>query len=169
MKKIIVSLLLIIIIIFFFGCTNSLSFEVGAQMSKINCEHTPYITMNALSVYKNNGNYWIVISDAEGIVQKLIEFSPERKIGKVQGLDLLKSEDINLFLNMDIAELREKYGQPHVDIGSGFYIPAYITQDAYLICLELENDIVVEVVKRDILTNNIVDHIGQSDNQGTVL
>lgn len=161
MKKIIVVLLLVIVL--FSGCTNSFSFEVGERMSNIKSEHTPYITINALSVYEIKGNYWIVINNTEGIVEKLVEFSPERKSIKVQGLDLIKNEDVNSFLNIDVKELKEKYGQPHVDIGSGFYIPAYITQDAYLICLGLENDVVVEVIKRDLITNDIV-----GKTQGTV-
>lgn len=66
---------------------------------------------------------------------------------------MIQCEDINQFLGMDTAELKEKYGQPHVDVGSGFYIPAYITDDAYLICLELEDDIVFEVIEHDLLTN----------------
>ena len=60
---------------------------------------------------------------------------------------------------MNFNELKEKIGQPHVDIGSGFYIPAYITEDAYLICFELENDNIFEVIKRDLLTNKIVDRV----------
>lgn len=156
MKKI--TVLLFAIIILFSGCTRNSEFKVGEQMSKINNKNTPYITMNALSVYEDRNNYFVIIDDND-IIQKLVEFSPERKSTRVQGLDLIKCEDIKQFLDMDIDKLNKKYGQPHVDTGSGFYIPAYITNDAYLICLELENDIVFEVIKRDLLTNEIVDRV----------
>ena len=154
MKKI--TVLLFVITLLLSGCTRDSEFKVGEQMSKINNKNTPYITMNALSVYKDTNNYLVIIDDND-IIQKLVEFSPDRKSIRVQGLDLIKCEDINHFLDMDIDELGKKYGQPHVDIGSGFYIPAYITDDAYLICLGLEDDIVFEVIKRDLLTNEIVD------------
>lgn len=153
MKKI--TLLFVAMIIIFYGCANSSEFKVGEQMKDINNKHIPYISMNALNVYKNNDNYCIVIEE-EGVSQKLVEFSAERQSCKVQGLSLIKNQDINKYLNMNICKIKEELGRPHVDIGSGFYIPAYITDDAYLIYFGLENDIVFEVSKCDLLTNNVV-------------
>lgn len=153
MKKVMV--LVFFIIFLFAGCVGDCEFKVGEQMSRINSKFTPYITMNALSVYENTGDYLIVIDDGYTI-QKLVEFSSERKAIKIQGLELIKCEDIKQFLDMSIQKLQEKYGQPHVDIGSGFNIPSYITEDGYLICLQLENDIVFEVIKRDLLTNEVI-------------
>lgn len=140
------------------SCAGNSEFKIGEQMSEITNNHTPYINMNALSAYESGSNYLILINDG-GIVQKLVEFSPERKNISTEELDLIQCEDINQFLGMDTAKLKEKYGQPHVDVGSGFYIPSYITDDAYLICLELEDDIVFEVIKYDLLTNDIVDRV----------
>lgn len=153
MKKI--AFFLFIIVIIFSGCANNSKFKVGEHMSEINKMNTPYYTMNALSAYNVKSNYIIVIEN-ESVVLKQVEFSPERKIIRTHGIDLVKCEDLNRLLGMDIAKLKEELGQPHVDVGSGFYIPAYITDDAYLICIELEDDIVFEVIKRDLLTSNIV-------------
>lgn len=72
---------------------------------------------------------------------------------------MVNNSDISQFLNVDFNELTEKIGQPHVDVGSGFYIPAYITEDANLVCFELENEIVIEVIQRDLFTNKIVDRV----------
>lgn len=60
---------------------------------------------------------------------------------------------------MSIDELKQKLGEIHADVGSGFYIPAYITEDGFLVCFDLENDIVYEVIKRDILTNMVVERV----------
>lgn len=62
-------------------------------------------------------------------------------------------------MNVGFNELAEEIGQPHVDVGSGFYIPAYITEDANLVCFELENEIVIEVIQRDLFTNKTVDRV----------
>lgn len=156
MKRIIALLLFVTII--FSACSCSHKFEVGESMSKINNQYTPYITINALSVYEISENYLITIDDGS-IIQKLVEFSIERKCRRIQGFDLIKNCDINQFLNMNFNKLIEKIGQPHVDVGSGFYIPAYVTEDANLICFELENETVFEVIKRDLLTNKIVDRV----------
>lgn len=156
MKRIIAFLVFVTILLT--ACSSGYKFEVGESMSKINSQYTPFITINALSVYGISENYLIIIDDG-GVIQKLVEFSPDRKCHRIQGFDLIKNDDINQFLNINFNQLTGKIGQPHVDVGSGFYIPAYITEDANLICFELENDIVIEVIKRDLLTNKIVDRI----------
>lgn len=156
MKRIIACLVFVTIL--FSACSSGYKFEVGESMSKINNQYTPYITINALSVYEINKNYLLTIDDG-GVVQKLVEFSPDRKCHRMQGIELIKNDDINQFLNINFNQLTEKIGQPHVDVGSGFYIPAYVTEDANLICFEIEKQIVIEVIKRDLLTNRIVDHI----------
>ncbi|NLD22103.1 MAG: hypothetical protein GX664_06485 [Bacteroidales bacterium] len=153
MKRILV--LFIMVAILLSGCAGNSQFKVGEKMSEINNKHTPYISINSLNAYESSGNYFIVIG-TEGVAEKLVEFSSERQSIRAQGLNLVKSQDINKFLNMDINKLKKELGQPHVDVGSGFYIPAYITDDAYLICFELEDDIVFEVIKRDLLTNDII-------------
>lgn len=62
-------------------------------------------------------------------------------------------------MNVNFNELTEEIGQPHVDVGSGFYIPAYVTEGANLVCFELENEIVIEVIQLDLFTNKIVDRV----------
>ncbi len=62
-------------------------------------------------------------------------------------------------MNVNFNELTEEIGQPHVDVGSGFYIPAYVTEDANLVCFELENELVIEVIQLDLFTNKIVDRV----------
>ena len=59
------------------------------------------------------------------------------------------------------GEQKENLGEAHADIESGFYIPAYITEDGYLICFELEDNVVCEMIKRDLLTNVIVERLSQ--------
>ena len=62
-------------------------------------------------------------------------------------------------MNVNFNELTEEIGQPHVDVGSGFYIPACVTEDANLVCFELENELVIEVIQLDLFTNKIVDRV----------
>lgn len=62
-------------------------------------------------------------------------------------------------MNVNFNELTEEIGQPHVDVGSGFYILAYVTEDANLVCFELKNEIVIEVIQLDLFTNKIVDRV----------
>lgn len=158
MKKI--SVLLLIIMFLFCGCINDSEWKVGESISEINKEYVPYISMGTLSGYENKNNYWIVINNGDSI-DKLVVFSPDRKSLQTQNLNLIECEDINKLAGMNLAQLEEIYGSPHADIGSGFYIPAYITKDACLICLEFENDVVFSVIKCDLLTNDIIERAGE--------
>ena len=158
MKKIIIVLLLIVL--FLSGCKNNSDIRIGDSMSEINNQQTPFIFLNSLSVFRTNNTYTIVV-EKSGTAQKIAEFSSDRKCRTVQGLALVKNEDINWYLGKSLYELKEEFGEVHADIGSGFYIPAYITENGYLICFEVENDIVYEVVKRDLLTDVIVDRLPQ--------
>ena len=129
-------------------------------MATINNQHTLFIFLNSLSVFQTNNTYTIVVEE-NGVAQKIVEFSSDRKCRTVQGLVLMKNEDISQYLDRSLNELKEKFGEVHADIGSGFYVPAYITEDGYLIYFEVENDIVYEVVKRDLLTDEIIERLPQ--------
>ncbi len=136
-------------------------------MSQVNKKHIPYIQMSALSAYVIDKNYWIIINDNDTI-QKMVRFSEERKCIQIQNLTLIKSNDIDQFLNMGFEQVKDIIGQPHVDIGSGFYIPSYITEDAYLICFEIENEMIFEVIKRDLFTNEIVERVNTGTGDGSL-
>lgn len=156
MKRVIA--FVVAVMILFSACSSRCEVRTGESMSKINKQYTPYVTINTLSVYKINEDYLIIIDDGD-IIQRLVEFTSSRECCRIQGFSLIEIGDIRRFLNVAFNEVTEEIGQPHADIGSGFYIPAYITGDANLICFELENGIVVEVIQRDLLTNRIVDRV----------
>lgn len=153
MKKHIIALLLIAISLA--GCKNNFNIRIGDSMAMIYNQQTPFIFLNSLSVFRTNDTYTIV-AEKNGVVQKIVKFSSDRKCRAFHGLVLVKNEDINQYLGKNLNELKEKLGEIHADIGSGFYIPAYITENGYLICFEVENNIVYSVTKRDLLTDEIV-------------
>lgn len=158
MKK---ALIIIFIMLFALsGCSQKNKISVGDSMSKTNNNQTPFISLNLLNVFQTNSTYTIVISE-NGKIQKKVEFSSERKSENLQGLTLVEIENISQYLGKNIDELKAELGEFHADVGSGFYIPSYITKDAYLICFQLENDTVFEVIKRDLLTNSVVEQISK--------
>lgn len=163
MKKIIIVLLLIVTTLL--GCKNNLNIRIGDSMTMINNQQAPFIFLNSLSVFRTNNTYTIVV-EKNGVAQKIVEFSSDRKCRTVQGLVLAKNEDVNQYLDKSLNELKEKFGEVHADIGSGFYVPAYITEQGYLIYFEVENDIVYEVIKRDLLTDVIVERLPQQEDRG---
>lgn len=152
MKKAVILILLFVLP--FSSCKSESKFMVGDLMDGLNS--TPYIVLNSLYAYKSNDNYLIVVSN-DGKAEKMVEFSANRKSNNICGLKLVKSENIRQYIGISIEEMTDKLGQPHVDIGSGFYIPSYITENAYLLSFEIENGIIFEVLKRDLFSNELVE------------
>lgn len=134
-RKIAIALLLIVLTLS--GCKNNLNIRIGDSMTAINDQQTPFIILNSLSVFRTNNTYTVVVEE-NGTVQKLVEFSSDRKCRTVYGLVLVKNEDLNRYLDKSLNELKEKLGEVHADIGSGFYIPAYITRMDILFVLKLK-------------------------------
>lgn len=158
MKKIIIILLLMILN--FSGCQRNLDIQMGDSMAMINNRNTPFIFLNSLSVFKIDDCYTVVV-EKNGVAQKIVEFSSDRKCCAAQGVSLVNDQGIDRFLGKNLNELEKNLGEIHADIGSGFYVPAYITSNGYLIYFEVENDIVYEVAKRDLLTGAIVERLPQ--------
>lgn len=160
MKRIII--LLVVISVLFSGCGNSFEIKIGDNMDIVNDNYSPYLLLNSLYGYNINNNYVFIIVDCN-IVKKLVEFSADRKVVSSYNLDLISSDDFNKYLGININKLIEVFNQPHVDIGSGFYLPSYITNDANLITFDFKDETVYGVTKRDLLTNR-VEHIDYEGN-----
>lgn len=155
-KTTIIILLLIVFVLFIFcvACCDS-DYVDGDKMKRNDGQYIPHINMNTLKVYLINGNYYVTVEEG-GSVQQIVCFSPERNCCSSQGMKLIKNYDVGFLKNMSAADITYLLGSPHTDLGSGLYIPAYITEDAYLIYFYFENDIVVKVAKKDLLTNEVV-------------
>lgn len=156
MKKLIIITLFMLVVLS--GCSKNNKILVGDLMSEINYQQKPFISINTLTVYQTNGTYTVIISD-DGTIRKKVEFSSDRKSRDVQGLSLLKTKNISQYLGKNINELETNLGEFHSDIGSGFYIPIYITEDGFAVCFHVENDIVFEVIKHDLLSNSVVERV----------
>lgn len=106
---------------------------VGDSIRSINKQHMPYISINVLSAYKVNENYLIIVVDGE-IVQKLVEFSSDRKCRRIQGFDLVNNSDISQFLNVDFNELTEKSAN-HMLMLAADFISRLILPKMLILCV----------------------------------
>lgn len=89
-----------------------------------------------------------------------ISFFKDRTVAdNLNEVSLIENRKIQSLLNLPFDKVKEEFGEPHGDIGQSAYVPAYITKDAYLIYFKLRDNVVVEVVKRDVLTYKIVERV----------
>ena len=118
-----------------------------------------FYSMNALRIYKKGERY--LIGFPQG---KQVEFSPDRECCSIQGFELIENEEnIEKFIGMYLYEVVAQFGNIHVDIGSGLSIPAYITEEAYLISFILgRENVIMGVIKDDLLTREMVNQVRAS-------
>lgn len=170
----IIYLLIICLVIVMIGCSNSnnlstkddptgnfnsVTTNVVNTYDTININQCVY-NINSLSVYQLNDKYKIIIEKYNG--QKTVSFTNDREAIDTVDIELQDIDDLSMFLGMNINEVKQQLGEVHVDIGSGFYIPSYVTSDAYLVSFRLEEDGVIDyVIKRDIFNGNVVERVSK--------
>lgn len=113
----------------------------------------PQYSIFPISVYETDKCYIIVVS-ADGIGA---EFSKDRQCIAYFETIPIKSKEIHDYLNKKFSFVEESLGKYHVDVGSGFFIPSYITQDGYLICFHVDDNYITYVQKIDLFTGEYVE------------
>ena len=118
----------------------------------------PVLFLCELSVYKMDEQYLVTIYK-EGAERKACIFTIERDCSENYGISLIKNVSIEQFIGVNSSTVQLLLGEPHANIGSMSYTPAYITEDAYLIYFHFEGDKVFEVYKKDLLTGTLIDSL----------
>lgn len=155
MKKFLSLILLVTLLLC--GCSKvSKQFDPQRIIQK----NLVYYNHNALTAYKVDNDYLFTISEG-GHVQKYVVFSSDRECIECEGIQLIDECDMNQFLGMNFNDVLSMYGPRHVDIGSGFTVPSYVTENAYLIAFHhnTSDDSIGTITKWDLLTNEIVERI----------
>ena len=109
-----------------------------------------------LSVYVRKDIYSVVVNQ-HGPIEKGVDFTADRKSIYTFGINLLDINSPADFLGMSWNEAEAILGPYHAAIGSGFFRPAYITTDCYLIVFSLYKEVIVGIDKRDLQTGECVE------------
>ena len=128
---------------------------LGAKVRKIisQSDIEPKYRWNSLTVYETDSRYIVTIGEnSVGTKGFGAEFSKGRKCLAYYGIVPIKNIETQKFENKDFSWVERRLGKYHIDIGSGFFIPAYITDDGYLICFHVEKDRVTSIQKFDLFT-----------------
>ena len=98
----------------------------------------PYLEHIGLQARLENGIYIISLSHPDDKA-KYIHFSVARKVIGNKNVSPITLEDPSDLVGCFLEDIILKYGEPHADIGSGFYIPSYITDAAFLVSFRLDD------------------------------
>ena len=138
------------------GCAKKESSKIGIgeSMDKIRGVYkSPHITLNAVSVFRDGEDFVVVIEENQA-ASGIIVFSSNGKLLHAEKIVPINDGNIKEFLGKSIENLRSQYGGIHCDIGSGFYIPAYITDYATIIFFQIEDNMIRSISSMNIITKS---------------
>ena len=155
-KKVIIAILIAtMIVISFFCCIKVAEYRGLVHLTRNN---KPLHNIYPLKVYLDDGNYVVVVFE-NGKAVKGVRFSEGRQPVNTIGLKLTTIANLEQYLGEDLNAIESQFGSYHVDIGSGFFMPSYITTDGYLICftIEVQHGNIIHVGKTDLYSGESVE------------
>ena len=111
----------------------------------------PVFTEAGISVYQTGTSY-LVLTEYRGKATGMLEFTDERTLVKHEEILPPEITDIRILLGKTLEDVECEYGNYHVNTGSGFFIPSYITMDGYLVKMWIEDGVVAHVSKIDLFS-----------------
>ena len=154
MKRVII-LLALLVAVLLSACGGNGALE---EFTRVSNEGGPVYNDFFLQVYFREGIYTVTIQEND-VVVKGAQYSEDRNAVQTSGLKLIRAEDISRYLGKSLVEAELTLGRHHVDIGSGMYMPAYLTCDGYLIVFSVDMDDrqIIHVGKMDLFTGESVE------------
>lgn len=141
-------ILLIVSLISLAGCERS-SFHSYEDM----LDETPFFECNPVYVYNINDVYSVVII-GNGNVSSAVSFSAKRELLDTFNIDISSIDSIAKYLGASLADLQNELGAYHTDIGSGLFMPTYISADGYLVCFTIIDGFVMYAGRTDLLSGD---------------
>lgn len=154
-KRTVIVLVTTMIIIICCCCTEFSEYE---HLEYVSQNGQPLYNLYPIKTYLDNDNYSVVIFEDAKIV-KGVEFSADRQAVDAIGIELVTISDMQNYLGKNLTDVENEFGSYHTDIGSGHFMPSYITADGYLICFTIErkHDTICHVGKTDLFTGESVE------------
>ncbi len=89
-----------------------------------------FIRAHPLYVFAYENIYSVIIYEAD-TVKKSVAFNADREYDCAVGMELQDIDRIDGFVGKKVNEIKDCFGEFHVDIGSGFYIPTLLQRMAF--------------------------------------
>lgn len=135
-----------------FWMNGSNSSMVGQKVDDVRKKNRNDIILDAscLLAFKNSHGYTVVITNNE-IVTAEIKYDKEATLVSKKGVDPLNAVVFEAGKPQTMQDMVNLFGSPHVDVGSGAYLPTYILDDGRIITYRMNEDNVVGSTIRFIL------------------
>lgn len=114
--------------------------------------------MYPVNTYLSDKDYCVAIFE-NGEPIKCVVFSNTRQPIRSIGIIPVTNSELQRYLGQSLTEIENELGAYHVDIGSGGFMPSYLTEDGCLIVFSINRDtnIVERAGKLDLFTGESVE------------
>ena len=110
-----------------------------------------------LSVYSVEDDCEFILDNPYPFPSGYVHFDANNHPDRAKGIQTIPTDALQQYLGIKRDVVEHQIGFPHADLGSGLYIPTYISDDAHLVFFLYDrNDTVMRIVKYDPLSNRIV-------------
>ncbi len=149
------SLILIVSMVLLSGCFVDSNFE---RIQRINQQEQPLYPYWPIKVFFDEQVYTVVIL-RNFTVEKAVEYTPDRSVCYTKGLKPVSNIEIKPYLGHTLDQVEDDLGKYHVNIGSGHFMPSYLTKDGYLIIftVDWQTNIVEHSAKMDLFTGEAIE------------
>lgn len=100
--------------------------------------------LSSTFIYKDKSNYIVTTTTilpttysvsplSNQVVTGIAVFSSDKQLLFSNGIELIDDENIEQFIGKSIRDVKVKYGNLHCEIGSGCYVPSYVTKRATIV------------------------------------
>ena len=142
MRRSIICWMMAISILLIAGCSVDTNTE---RFQEINEQEQPLYNAYPIKVFYDEQVYTIVILKNDNVI-KGVQYSANRIPCNTVGLDLISHGEISSYLGITIDDVEADLGEYHIDIGSGGFLPSYLTEDGYLLVFSVNRS--TKVVER---------------------
>ena len=137
------------------GCSAKAQLE---KFQTIHEQEQPVYNAYPVKVFCVDQIYAVVILSNDNVA-KGAEFSIDRSALTTMGIDLISIDNIRNYLGMTLDNVVSDFGRYHVDVGSGGFMPSYLTTDGFMIVFSVNRDsqAVERVAKMDLFTGESIE------------
>lgn len=154
-KRIIVMIVFVLFLVCIGGVirmSKSNSSMIGQKVIDIRkkCKNSIVMDVNCLLICKNDDGYVLNLTNNETIIAEAI-YNKAGMIIAQDGFAPLRADVFDHGTPQTVQDMEEIFGYPHIDVGSGAYLPTYILDDGRIVTYRVNNDEIVGVIIKQIL------------------
>jgi len=140
-----------------FSCERASDRVRNQTVDRLKEEYACTFSLEGLYVFAVDDAYVVAIPKSGGKIESAAHFSADRSAIQTENLKLIEDGSFEQYKGVSEEALKDALGAFHADVASGFFAPAYVTDNAYLWVFYIDGETVGVIEKYDIISGEKVE------------